>query len=165
MKTLFATVLAVLLITSSCMTHRHTVGEGPIGVKGKTDVHSRAKQSYLFWGLIPLGRPSPHTPTDNNYQIKTGYNVGDFIISSLTGGIFSIRTVRILVHKEGASNNSPQVAFSVGDTVVFKDKDNDNMLEGSIIGLTGNKAIVRYKKNGNTLTNELSLSRLTRIEQ
>lgn len=103
MKQIFSRLIVlsiILLLGTSCMTHRHTVGDGPVGRKGKTKVHSRAKQGYIFWGLVPLGRPQPATPSHGNYQIKSGSNVGDAILTTLTLGIVSFRTVRILVYKE-----------------------------------------------------------------
>ncbi len=100
MKQLLAITLSILLLTTSCMTHRHTVGDGPVGTKGKTQIYSRAKQGYLFWGLMPLGRPAPAAPSHGNYQIKTGLNIGDAILSTITFGILTFRTVRIITFKE-----------------------------------------------------------------
>lgn len=90
----------LILLSTSCMTHRHTIGDGPVGAKGKTKIHSRAKQAYIFWGLVPLGRPKPAAPSHGNYQIKTGANVGDAILGTLTFGIVTFRTVRIVVFRE-----------------------------------------------------------------
>lgn len=96
-------IFSLLLFSSSCMTHRHSVGDGPIGTKGKTKIYSRAKQAYLFWGLMPLGRPSPSTPSHGDYQIKTGFNVGDTFLGVITFGIVTFRTIRIITFKEGES--------------------------------------------------------------
>lgn len=106
MKNLLIALITFLLLTTSCMTHRHTIGDGPVGNKGKTEIYSRAKQGYLFWGLMPLGRPNPVTPTDGNYQIKTGFNIGDTVLGVITFGIVSFRTVRIIIHKEKKVNNN-----------------------------------------------------------
>jgi len=94
------------------MTHRHTIGDGPIGTKGKTKVYSRAKQGYLFWGLVPLGRPEPIRPTHGNYQIKTSFNLTDSFLGVITFGILSFRTIKIITYKEDkevSTNNVPLV--------------------------------------------------------
>ena len=90
----------IVLLATSCMTHRHTVGDGPVGTQGSTKVYSRAKQAYLFWGLVPLGRPQPATPSHGNYQIKTGHNVGDAILTLITAGIVDFRSIRIIVRSD-----------------------------------------------------------------
>lgn len=95
-----ATCILCLMLSTSCMTHRHTIADGPVGNKGNTKIYSRAKQAYLFWGLAPLGRPEPAKPSHGNYQIKTGYNIGDCILNTLTLGIFSFRTIRIITYKD-----------------------------------------------------------------
>lgn len=95
--TLLLSCVLILMLSGSCMTHRHTVGDGPVGKRGTTKIYSKAKQAYLFWGLVPLGRPQPSTPRDGNYQIKTSSNAGDAILSVVTLGICSFRTVRVLV--------------------------------------------------------------------
>jgi ribosomal protein L35AE/L33A len=148
------------------MTHRHTIGEGPVGAKGKTKIHSRAKQMYLFWGLVPLGRPEPHRPSDNNYQIKTGANVGDAILSTITLGVVQWRTIRILVHDEEKVNPNKEAAqaLKIGDNVAFKEMGSSTLMEGTIIGITGNKAIVRCKEGEQTISKEVNLMKLTKIE-
>lgn len=108
MKHLFqilAILMTCLLLTTSCLTHRHTVGDGPVGAQGRTEVYSRAKQVYIFWGLVPLGRPQPAAPSHGDYQIKTGYNIGDALLSVVTGGILQFRTIRIIVHKDRPNQN------------------------------------------------------------
>ena len=95
-----AITIFYILLCTSCMTPRHNIGDGPVGNKGQTKIYSRAKQAYLFWGLTPLGRPDPAKPSHGNYQIKTGYNVGDCFLNILTLGIVSFRTVRIVTYKD-----------------------------------------------------------------
>lgn len=106
MKKLTFVLLAFTLLLNSCMVNRHTVGDGPVGKKGSTLQYSKAKQPYLFWGLIALGNSNPAAPQSGNYQIKTSYNFWDGFVSMLTGGIFSMRTVRILV-KPGGNAEAP----------------------------------------------------------
>lgn len=130
-------ILSLIILTTSCMTHRHTIGDGPVGRKGKTEVHSRAKQGYLFWGLVPLGRPDPAAPSHGNYQIKTGANIGDAILTTLTLGIVSFRTIRILVYKAEEVYDD---AYQRGQKVLIK-KGKDNF-SGEIADLDREKGKV-----------------------
>lgn len=161
----FITSLSLILfLSSSCMTNRHTIGDGPVGARGKTRIYSSAKQGYLFFGLIPLGRPEPAHPSDNNYQIKTGYNVGDAILGTLTLGIVTFRTVRIIVHTEiKAAQGTDAPVFLIGDVVVFK--QGKIMQEGKILGIDGNKAVVEYTIDNVPTKETISLGKLTRIER
>lgn len=90
-------LLAVLLLFSSCMVTRTTIGDGPVGKQGKTEVYSKSKQFYLFWGFVKLGKGQPAIPEDKNLQVKTSYNAFDALLTTLTGGIFSMQTVKIIV--------------------------------------------------------------------
>ena len=129
-----------LMMASSCMTHRHTIGEGPVGTKGKTQIHSRAKQGFIFWGLVPLGRPEPHKPSHGNYQIKTGSNVGDAILGILTAGIVQFRTIRIIVHKEEKIFDKE---YERGGKLAFK-KGKESII-GEVIELDKEKAKVEIQ--------------------
>jgi len=101
MKNALKVVLPVLLLIflTSCMVNRHTVGDGPVGKSGRTEIYSSTKQMYLFWGIMPLGFATPDVPKDGNYQIKTSFNIVDDILTGITGGVFSMRTVRVIVKK------------------------------------------------------------------
>lgn len=159
MKSIFnqlVIISIILLLGTSCMTHRHTVGEGPVGRKGKTEIHSRAKQGYIFWGLVPLGRPQPATPSHGNYQIKSGSNVGDAILGTLTLGIVTFRTVRILVYKEGKVFEE---GYQKGGKISFQ-KGKDSFV-GEIMEVDKEKGKVSFQyKNiyGETKTDEKKAS-------
>lgn len=86
----------------SCYVHRHTIGNGPVGREGDKKKVSTTKQLYLFGGLIGVGSPNTSNPPygENGYQIKTSSNIVDMIITSLTFGIVSTRTVKIFVKRE-----------------------------------------------------------------
>ena len=98
-KLIFLLILGASLCLNSCMTHRHTVGDGPVGKIGRIDTYSTTKQMYLFWGLMPLGHSQGAIPTHGNYQIKTSHNIVDAFLTGITGGIFSVRTVKVYVKK------------------------------------------------------------------
>ena len=89
----------VLLSLNSCYVNRTTVGNGPIG-KGESVRYSHKKQLYLFWGLVAINQSQPQLPVECGYQIKSSFNAIDAIVSGLTGGIFSMRSVKVLVFKD-----------------------------------------------------------------
>ncbi|HWB62200.1 MAG TPA: hypothetical protein VG603_01730 [Chitinophagales bacterium] len=99
--TLISFILLTLFSLNSCYVNRTTVGAGPVG-KAEAVKYSKTKQMYLLWGLIALGQSNPPAPADCGYQVKSAFNFWDALVSSLTGGIFSMRTVKIMVFK-----NSP----------------------------------------------------------
>lgn len=90
-----------ILSLDSCYVNRTTVGDGPVGKDGPTARYSHAKQLYLFWGAVSLGQSQPVIPQGCGFQVKSSFNFIDMLVSGLTGGIFSMRTVKILVYKDG----------------------------------------------------------------
>ncbi len=96
----------------SCFVTRTTVGDGPVGRRGKTDVYSKARRFYIFGGLVPLGLGQPAIPQSNNCQIKTYFGGVDVFVSFITAGIITSRSTKILVYEQdnprrnGANNNS-----------------------------------------------------------
>jgi len=89
----------ILLSLNSCFVNRTTIGNGPIG-KGESVRYSHKKQMYLFWGLMALNQSQPQLPAECGYQLKSSFNFVDALVSGLTGGIFSMRTVKVLVFKD-----------------------------------------------------------------
>ena len=57
------------------------------------------KQFWLFWGLVPIGRQNVDTPADGTFEMEEKFKLGDFLISGLTGGIVSSRTIKCLDKK------------------------------------------------------------------
>lgn len=146
----------LILLSTSCMTHRHTIGDGPVGAKGKTEIHSRAKQGYIFWGLVPLGRPQPAAPSHGNYQIKTGANVGDAILGTITLGIITFRTVRIIVYKEDKVFDE---GYEKGGKISFQ-KGSDSFV-GEIMEIDNEKGKVSFQYTniyGETKTSEKKIA-------
>ncbi|MEP7127665.1 MAG: hypothetical protein ABI729_02305 [Chitinophagales bacterium] len=94
MKKYLAVSVIVVFLFSSCFVQRYPVNDGPSG-KGNYHLVDNAKQSWLFWGLMPLKSPDLKLPTDKNYQIETRYNVADYIVTAITFGIYGRSTVRI----------------------------------------------------------------------
>jgi hypothetical protein len=95
------TLLFILLISSttpSCMMTKTNVG-AYTETQGSEYTYAKGKQIWVFWGLLPLGRTSVNTPGNGNCQVITKFNFGDFLISSLTGGIVTTYTIKIKAKK------------------------------------------------------------------
>ncbi len=93
-------ILAITISTSltSCMTTKTNVGAYR-EKQGNEYTYAKGKQIWLFWGLLPLGRTSVNTPGDGNCQVITRLNIGDFLISGLTGGILTTQTIKVKAKK------------------------------------------------------------------
>ena len=93
-------LIAIMVSTSltSCMTTKTNVGAYR-EKQGNEYTYAKGKQIWLFWGLMPLGRASVNTPGDGDCQVITRFNVGDFLISGLTGGIVTTQTIKVKAKK------------------------------------------------------------------
>lgn len=87
-------LLCAAVCLNSCMTTRISVGTFASDT-GETYQFDRGKQCYLFWGLLPLGRTSVNTPHHGNCQIRTKFNFTDWFVTIITGGLFSMQSVRV----------------------------------------------------------------------
>ena len=92
-----ASVLLVLLLmfatVTSCMTNRHTVGNG-----AQTGVAQTSRQWYALWGLVRLGDSDTKTIAGDSadYTVETYYGVVDWLINFFLGGLsIQSRTVRV----------------------------------------------------------------------
>ena len=106
---LFLMITFSIVLFSSCATHvqRLSVNNGPAGKHpSKTETYSRSKQLYIFWGLLPLGWSQPSTPTDKGYQVKTYKGFWDNVIGTITVGIVSSRSSKILIYEEKHDPNN-----------------------------------------------------------
>lgn len=95
------TLLAFTVSTSltSCMMTKTNVGAYR-ETQGNEYTYGKGKQIWLFWGLLPLGRTSVNTPGDGNCQVITRFNLGDALISGLTGGIVTTYTIKVKAKKK-----------------------------------------------------------------
>jgi len=95
----FKSIVLVLLIAImafsfvGCLTNEHIVGTG-----AQTGYTESAKQWYLAFGLIPLNNVDTKAMSGDsaNYKIVTQTGILDDIVSSLTSGILSARTVQVI---------------------------------------------------------------------
>ena len=108
-------MILVATMLSSCMTTRTSMN-GYKEASGKTYKYSQGKQCYLFWGLIPIGRTSVSTPEGEPCQVRTSFRLFDAVCSYITGGIFSMQTIKV-VAKHSASSQS---SFTTGDIVTYE---------------------------------------------
>lgn len=111
-----------MVVLSSCMTTRTDVGNYREISKNGSDTYTYAKgkQCYLFWGLIPLGRTKVNTPPSGNCQVRTSYRFFDALLSTITGGIFAMQTIKVIaVHEEPDANisNTPNAPVTINNTV------------------------------------------------
>ena len=98
------TLIGLLAITisttfTSCMTTKPSVG-AYTETQGNEYTYAKGKQIWLFWGLLPVGRTSVSTPGDGNCQVVTKFNLGDALISGLTGGIVTTYTIKVKAKKK-----------------------------------------------------------------
>ena len=96
-----AVLCALVFSLNSCYITRTTVGDGPVGKDIAATHYSHAKQMYVLWGLLPLKHTQPSAPQGCGYQVKSSFNFVDALVTGLTGGIFGMRTVKIMVNKGG----------------------------------------------------------------
>lgn len=97
-------VAAVLL--SSCMTTR-TYSKNYKETVGQEYKLDNAKQCYLFWGLLPLGKAKVQIPEDQPYQLRTSIRFIDGLVTCITGGIFNMQTVTVFGKSGSPASNSP----------------------------------------------------------
>jgi hypothetical protein len=94
----FLLLTSIVFLMSSCMTTKTSVGKFK-ETQGTEYTYAKGKQLWLFWGIFPLGRTNVNTPGDGNCEIVTRFNVGDALISGLTGGILTSYTIKVKAKK------------------------------------------------------------------
>ncbi len=100
---LLAVLVTVMLGHSSCLVTKTNVGQYR-EMQGTPYKYSKAKQFWLFWGIIPLGKANASTPGSGNCQVITKYTFGDVLISTITAGILKSYTIKVKA-KERISNH------------------------------------------------------------
>ncbi len=94
-------LLAITVSASltSCMTTKTSVGAFR-ETQGSEYTYAKGKQIWLFWGIMPLGRTSVNTPGDGNCEVITRFNLGDALITGLTGGIVTTYSIKVKAKKK-----------------------------------------------------------------
>lgn len=108
-------LLSVLILMPSCMSTRTSV-QNYKETQGQEYLYAKGRQCYLFWGLLPLGRTTVATPTEQPCQIRTRFGFWDAFLSTITGGIFSMQQIRVYAKRTPAD----QDYFNTGDVVTYK---------------------------------------------
>lgn len=108
-------MILVATMLSSCMTTRTSMNKYK-ETSGQKYKYSKGKQCYLFWGLVPIGRLSVATPIGEPCQVRTSFRLIDGIFTSLTGGIFSMQTIKVVAKHTATSQDS----FKTGDIVTYE---------------------------------------------
>ena len=91
MRKLIPALMLAVLILASCSAHLHMVGEGAQGM-----TVSNARQFYVI-SLAPLNEVDTKAMAGDaaDYTIKTEASFVDILITAVTGGIISSRTVTV----------------------------------------------------------------------
>lgn len=96
---IFLVITLILSLTlNSCMITKTSVGQFT-ETRGQEYTYAKGKQLWLFWGLVPLGRTNVNTPKDGVCQVVTKYDLADFLITGLTGGVLSSYTIKVKAKK------------------------------------------------------------------
>ena len=61
--------------------------------EGRQYTYAKGKQLWLGFGLLPIGSVDVSTPVDGNCEVISKFTFGDFLITGLTGGLVSSRTI------------------------------------------------------------------------
>jgi hypothetical protein len=96
----FTFLIVISVFLTSCLTTKTNVGAYK-ETQGSEYTYAKGKQIWLFWGVLPIGRTKVATPTDGACQVIVKFNLIDFAISGITGGIIMTETIKIKAkHKE-----------------------------------------------------------------
>ena len=149
-KSALLLVLSVLMFLPSCMTTNTNV-KNYDDLDGQEYYYAKGKQNYLFWGLLPLGKPNIQVPENEPCQIRTTTTFVDGLVSDLTIGIFSMQSVRVLTKR--------QQPLQVGDKVKFYAGSKD--LKGTIESIQdAKKGVVRTEDGKSKKVNLMDVVKL-----
>ena len=129
--TIIALMLLAAMSLTSCYTNRVNVA-GYTSEFGEEKTYDRAKQWYLFEGLIPIGRAHLNTPADGVCQIRSYYSPLDALITVLTGGLVSTRTVKCYYIEPGSDIRE---IYKIGEKVLIYDKKQKKNVEATIVAI------------------------------
>ena len=129
---------------SSCYTNRVNVA-GYTSDFGEEKTYDRAKQWYLFEGLIPLGRAHLNTPSDGVCQIRSYYSPLDALITVLTAGLVSTRTVKCYYIEPGSDIRD---IYHPGDKVRVYDKKQKRNVDATVVMLIDQRNLKVRMSNG-----------------
>lgn len=87
------TLFAFSLFFSSCYNYSFIVGKGP-----QTNVTVKKKNHYVIYGLVPVSTSDPIKMAGDaqNYEVIVQHSFVDGLINSLTFGIYTPTTTRVV---------------------------------------------------------------------
>ena len=97
MRTLLLNLFSALIITglmSSCIVTQTNVGRYN-EQKGTEYTYSKAKQMWILYGLIPVGKTHTETPADGQCQVNTQFRLIDVAAIVFTAGLFGMQTIKV----------------------------------------------------------------------
>jgi len=87
--------LISILLFSSCGTQKFYIGD----TSGTETQSQKSKYVKVFW-IIKIGKKQQFSAANaDGYEIITRYNLGDIIVSGLTGSIVNMKTVKFKAYK------------------------------------------------------------------
>ena len=111
----FLVFIISLALFASCYTTKTNIGNyKQLSKSMETYEYDQARQFYLLNGLVPLGHPQPKVPNEPcMIRVKTKF--ADYLLTLVTFGITSSRTVEVFALKGGSAypmnnNVAPAVA-------------------------------------------------------
>ena len=145
MKKIIFFVISIALFTS-CYTTKTSIGEyKQLSRTMESYEYDQARQFYLLSGLIPLGHPQPRIP-DEPCMIRTKSKFVDYLISAVTLGIASSRTIEVFALKGGSAY---PMNHNYTDTSIANSSYSNNSTGGST---AHGKEIPNYSAQENNLT-------------
>ena len=136
-KSFVMLILSAMILLPSCMSTRTSVQDYK-ETQGQEYRYAKARQCYLFWGLVPLGRTTVATPASQPCQIRTRFGFWDAFVSVITAGIFSMQQIRVYAKR----TPKDQDYFHTGDEVTYKIVNRYN--KGTIDSIIdGEKCVVK----------------------
>ena len=112
-KSSYVLFLSMLFFLPSCMVTQTSVKNFD-QLSGQEYYYAKGKQNYLFWGLLPIGKPNVSTPQEDACQVRTKQSFVDGLVSCLTAGIFSMQTVEIVAKRPEALKKGDIVTYFKG---------------------------------------------------
>ena len=149
MKKIIFFVISIALFTS-CYTTKTNIGEyKQLSRTMESYEYDQARQFYLLSGLIPLGHPQPRIP-DEPCMIRVKSKFVDYLLSVVTFGITSSRTVEVFALKGGSAYpmNNNQTAPSMANSSYSDNSNHERTNENAVHG----KDIPNYSAQENNLS-------------
>ena len=116
-KSAVLVIMSMLMLLPSCMTTNTNV-KNYDDLDGQEYFYAKGKQNYLFWGLLPIGKPNIQVPENEPCQIRTTTTFVDGLVSDITAGIFCMQSVRVLTKRATPLNVGDNVKFYKGSKEV-----------------------------------------------